>query len=364
MENQNLFKNLYLKQFNDSDAIAYNKGFISNSSDYNFRILDNAYRDTAKIYAKIKMAIDSGNCSSYNCEVELNQLKQLKEAPQASLDFLSTLIGELSATDEPNFDPNNNYSFTVANSILNGRPGFSKSDGYDVYLNLMPDGSQQIAFFGPGFEQPLIINNTSLNALIEAKTSLVVSTPDINKDMLRLLTEVGIFSLSDVNENGELSAGAKISEEYVIMNADGSFDYEVIDIGNGEGRNVLKYDIDKIQRKIDPFISAEVAGLLSSEQRAVAAWNVYISSGVTAEENDQTVENAIPATPWYYETDLPLDQKKKIMFETKYKQYFMNNYLKQFVTNKLPTVKEDAVVFDMAEYKKAKAQKFIEDNKL
>ena len=58
MENQNLFKNLYLKQFNDSDAIAYNKGFISNSSDYNFRILDNAYRDTAKIYAKIKMAID------------------------------------------------------------------------------------------------------------------------------------------------------------------------------------------------------------------------------------------------------------------------------------------------------------------
>ena len=364
MENQNLFKNLYLKQFNDSDAIAYSKGFVSNTSDYNFRILDNAYRDTGKAYAKIKMAIDSNNCSSYNCEVELMQLKQLQEAPQVSLDFLSSLVAELSVTEEPNFDPNNNYNFTVANSIMKGRPGFSKTDGYEVYLSLIPDGSQQIAFFGPGFSEPLVINNTSLNSLLEANTSLVVSTPDINKDMLRLLTEVGVFPLEAIGENGQLSAGAKISEEYVIMNPDGSFDYEVIDIGNGKGRNVLKYDIDKIQRKINPFISAEVAGLLSSEQRAVAAWNVYISSGVTAEQNDQTVENAIPANPWYYETDLPLNQDKKVMFEKKYKEYFMNNYLKQFVTNQLPTVKEDAVVFDMAEYKKAKAQKFIEDNKL
>ena len=41
-----------------------------------------------------------------------------------------------------------------------------------------------------------------------------------------------------VGENGELSAGAKITEEYVIMNPDGTPDYEIIDIGNGKGRNI------------------------------------------------------------------------------------------------------------------------------
>jgi hypothetical protein len=35
-----------------------------------------------------------------------------------------------------------------------------------------------------------------------------------------------------------------------------------------------------------------------------------------------------------------------------------------FLTNKFPTVKEDAAVFDIEEAKKAKAQKFIDDNKL
>ena len=42
----------------------------------------------------------------------------------------------------------------------------------------------------------------------------------------------------------------------------------------------------------------------------------------------------------------------------------MENYIKQFITNKLPTVTEDAAVFDLEEAKKAKAQKFIEANKL
>jgi len=44
--------------------------------------------------------------------------------------------------------------------------------------------------------------------------------------------------------------------------------------------------------------------------------------------------------------------------------YFAKNYLKQFITKKLPTVEADAAVFDLAEAKKAKAQKFIDDNQL
>ena len=40
---------------------------------------------------------------------------------------------------------------------MNGRPGFSKTDGYQAYLDLLPDGSQQIVFLGPAFETPLVI---------------------------------------------------------------------------------------------------------------------------------------------------------------------------------------------------------------
>ena len=293
MENKNLFQNLYLKQFNESNAIAYSQGFVSSSSNYNFQLLDNAYRNAGKTYAKLKIAIETNNCMSEDCALELTGIKNLEESPQASLDFLSLLISQLSVTEESNFDPNNNYKYTVANGLMKARPGFSKTDGYQAYLDLLPDGSQQISFMGPAFtktmpdpydprfsiqvEDPLVVNNSSLRALIGSDTSLVVSTPDINKDMLRLLTEIGLFAQDMIGENGELRANAKITEEYVMMNTDGSFDYEIIDLGNGKGRNVLKYDLEKIEKKVTPFINAEVAGLMSSEQDVIAAWNVYIS---------------------------------------------------------------------------------------
>jgi hypothetical protein len=365
MKNKNLFNNLYLKQFNQSDSIAYSKSFISNSSNYNFRILDKAYANVGKLYARLKMTVESKNCNDEYCSFEMSRIKQLEEAPQMSLDFLSTIIAELSTVEEPNYDPNNNYQYTAANSIMSGKPGFSITDGYDVYLELLDDGSQHIVFIGPAFDEPLVVNNYSLNAMIKAETSLVVSTPDINEEMTRLLTEVGIFSPDMISENGELSAGAKITQEYVIMNPDGTPDYEIIDIGNGKGRNTLKYDLDKIEKKVTPFINAEVAGLMSSEQDAVAAWNVYISRGTSAEEDDQMAQNANAGeSSWSYTEDLPLMQDKKVLFEKKYKKYFMNNYLKQFTTNQFPMVQADAAVFDLAEAKKAKAQKFIDDNNL
>ena len=365
MENKNLFKNLFLKQFNQSNAIAYNNAFISDTNNYNFQLLDNAYRNTGKAYAKIKIAIETNSCQSEHCAVELAQLKQLEEAPQASLDFLTLLVSELSVTEEDNFDPNNNYKYTVANSLMNGKPGFSKSDGYSAFLDLLPDGTQQIVFIGPGFETPLVINNSALNSLQKIDTSLIVSTPNINKDMLRLLTEVGLFSKEMIGEDGELTSAAKISEEFVMKNADGSFDYKIVDLGNNQGKNVLKYDMSKIEKKVTPFINAEVAGLMSSEQDAVAAWNVYISKGTSVDEDAQMAQDAnASSTSWSYEKDLPLQQDKKVLFETKYKEYFMNNYLKQFTNNQIPTVKEDAAVFNLAEAKKTKAQKFLDDNDL
>ena len=382
MDNINIQKNLFLKQFNESNAIAYNSKFVANPSDYNFRLLDNAYRLAGKHYAKIKIAIESNRCQSEHCSYELAQLKQLEEAPQKSTDFLTTLIAELNVTDENTFDPNNDFRYAVANSIMMARPGYSKNDGYEVYLDLLENGSQQIEFNGPAFFRtqpilvddkfvdiqvpyPLVINNVSLQSLINSDTSLIASTPDINSEMQALLPETGLFAQEMIDENRRLKANAKISEEFVIKNADGSFDYEVIDLGNNRGRNVLKYDLAKIEKKVTPFINAEVAGLMSSEQDAVAAWNVYISKDTSVMEDDQMVQNANAAnSSWSYELDLPLEQDKKVLFETKYKKYFMNNYLKQFISNQTPTVKEDAAVFDLAEAKKAKAQKFLDDNNL
>jgi len=382
MDNINIQKNLFLKQFNESNAIAYNPKFVANPSDYNFRLLDNAYRLAGKHYAKIKIAIESNRCQSEHCSYELAQLKQLEEAPQKSTDFLTTLIAELNVTDENAFDPNNDFRYAVANSIMMARPGYSKNDGYEVYLDLLENGSQQIEFNGPAFVRmqpmligdevidiqvpyPLVINNVSLQSLINSDTSLIASTPDINSEMQALLPETGLFMQEMINENKELKATAKISEEFVIKNADGSFDYEIIDLGGGKGKNVLKFDMAKIEKKVTPFINAEVAGLMSSEQDVVAAWNVYISKDTSVSEDDQMAQNANAGnTSWSYELDLPLQQDKKVLFETKYKEYFMNNYIKQFTKNQTPTVKEDAAVFDLAEAKKAKAQKFLDDNNL
>ena len=365
MENKNLFQNLYLKQFNESNAIAYSEGFVANASDYNFQLLDNAYRNAGKTYAKLKIAIESNKCISEHCSMELAGIKNLEESPQASLDFLSSLISEFSVTEEPNFDPNNNYKYAVANSLMMGKPGFSKTDGYNAFLDLLPDGSQQIVFMGPALETPLVINSAALNALLQSETSLVVSTPNINKDMLRLLTEVGLFAQEMIGENGELTSAAKITEEYIVMNSDGTPDYEIVDIGNGQGKNMLKYDMSKIEKKVTPFINAEVAGLMSSEQDVIAAWNVYISKDTSVDEDAQMAQNAnAGSSSWSYEKNLPLQQDKKVLFETKYKEYFMNNYLKQFITNQFPTVKEDAAVFDLAEAKQAQAQKFLDDNNL
>ena len=348
MDNKNLITNLTIKQMNESGAMGFNKDYIARPSDVNFDILGKAFQNTSKEYAKLKIAIENDNCMSDNCVYEINKLKQLKEAPKLALDFLSTIISNVEITEEPNFDPNNNFEYTVVNCIFKQKPGFSKTDGYDINLYLLEDGSQQMVFTGPAFENPLSINSSALNSLNESGITLVASTPDINKAMETLLTEVNIFSREDIGENNTLKPNAKIKEEFVLKNADGSFDYEIIEIGNGKGRNVLKYDIDKIQRVSKPFIDAEIAAVMSSEEETIAAWNVYLSEGKY----------------WSYTEDLPLDQSKKDEFSKKYKDYFMNNYLLQFTKNQLPIIPEDAQVFDLQEAKMAKAQAFIEANNL
>ncbi len=364
MEDKNIEKNLFLKQLNESGALGFDKDFIATSYDINFDILGKAFEGTGRAYAKLTMAIENNTCVSENCEYERKQLNILQEAPQKSLDFLSEIISQLSVVEDPNFDPNNNFKYTVANSILTEKPGFSKSHGYDMVLKILKNGSLELTFTGPMFEEPLVLNSSALESLQQLGVGIVAETPDVNNLMMKLLTNIGLFN-ADQLIDGELSPTAVVSDEFVVKNPDGSYDYEIIDIGNGKGRNILKFDMDRITRKVMPFINAEVAGILSSEQDAVALWNVYIAKGTSVEEDDQMVQNANAANEsWSYEEDLPLSQDKKVLFESKYIEYFMNNYLSQFITDKLPTVEEDAAVFDLAEAKKAKAQKFLQDNKL
>ena len=362
---QNIKKNLLIKQINQSDAIAYNKKFLQMPIDSNFNVLK-AFEGTEKEYARLELAIKDGKCQEEGCQMEMDRVSYLRNAPDVFMNFMESVMGELMVTDEDSFDPNNNADYAIANSMLNDRPGFTKTDGYDIELRLLSDGSQQLMFTGPGFFEPLILNSSSLQILLDSDTDLIASTPAIGKMMAKLLTEVGIFTGEMINqETGELLPTAKITEEFISTNADGTPDYLIIDIGNGKGRNTLKYDMDKIERKVTPFINAEVAGILSSEQEAIAAWNMYIGKGTSEEEDDQMVQDANAwKSSWSYETDLPLSQDKKVLFMKKYKEYFMKNYLVQFTTNQLPSVQADAAVFDMAELKKADAQKFIDANNL
>jgi len=357
MKDKNIQLNLFIKHMNQSDAMAYNMEYVAARTVSEFGILNKTYEGSGKLYAKLKTAIDNNTCESPACEWEVKQLRRLETAPQKSLDFISDVMAQLNVTDDKNYDVCQNSAYTVANQIMMKRPGFGKNEGYDVKVNLLEDGGQEIIFNGPFFEKPLIINSTTLEGLLNAKSNLVAITPDINTEMLALLSELGIMEAGSNNpETGQLMPQAKISEDFILKNQDGSYDYEIVEIGEGKGRNILKFDLDKIMRRIDPFISAEVAGLLSSEQEAVAAWNVYLAQESSVEEDDQMVQNANAGhLAWDYEEVLPLSQDHKIFFEQKYKDYFYKNYLLQFTTNQLPRVTEDAVVFDL-EPKEPKAQ--------
>ena len=288
MENKNITTNLLIKQLLQSDNMAYVPGYISSKVDIEFGVLNKAYQDTGKEYAKLKTSMEQGKCG--DCIEENNRLTQIENSPKLSLAFLENIMGELAVTQTPSYDPNNYLGLSETRVGKNNDKEVAV-DGYDIELNLLDNGTQEITFSGPVFDKPLVINSAALQSLLDSGTSMVVATPDINVSMTELLVESQLFTPDNVGENGQLSSAAKISDEFVLK-FNGEPDYEILDIGNGKGRNILRFDMDKIERKIQPFINAEVAGLLSTEQEAIAAWNVYLSKGTSSEEDDQMVQNA------------------------------------------------------------------------
>tara|TARA_R110000737_G_scaffold35143_1_gene54037 strand:+ start:198 stop:1325 length:1128 start_codon:yes stop_codon:yes gene_type:complete len=361
----NIKDNLVIKQLIESDFLAYNKEYLAKPIDDNFNIIK-AFEGTEKEYARLTLAIKNNNCMDETCQQESAQLLKMQQAPQVFLEFIQNLTDELATTEDDNFDPNNDVAYTIANCILSSKLGFSKNQGYNIVLNILEDGTQEMVFWGGQLPRALIINSSTLNTLLENETYLITPTPDIPTRMKILLTEIGLFDKKMIDPKTKfLTNSAKILEEFVLKNPDGSVMYEVIEIGNGMGRNIVKYDLDKIQRKTNAFLDADVAGLMSSEQGVIAAWNVYIAKGTSAEEDAEMVQDANAwAQSWTYEDNLPLTQGHKEVFMQKYKEYFSKNYLYDFTENQLPYVEADSVVFDMAQVNKEKAQKFLDDNDL
>jgi len=67
-------------------------------------------------------------------------------------------------------------------------------------------------FDGPLLDNPFIVNSSALETLLESGTGIIAETPNINSDMLRLLSEVGVMAGNSTNpETGELMPGAKNS---------------------------------------------------------------------------------------------------------------------------------------------------------
>lgn len=359
----NIKQNLMIKQLNESDFLAYDKDYLSTPVDSNFNIIK-AFEGTEKQYAQLELAIKNNTCQDETCQAENAQLLKMQQAPQIFMEFMKNLTAELVTTEDENFDPNNNVAYTIANCILTSKPGFSKDEGYNIELNLREDGTQDINFWGGELQSLLRINNTSLNTLLANNTYLITPTPDVPARMKTLLTEIGLFDRKMIDPKTKfLLNSAKLNEEFVLTNPDGSTMYDIVEIGNGMGRNIVKYDIDKIQRKATPFLNADVAGLMSSEQGIIAAWNVYIAKETSAEEDAQMAQDANAwGDSWSYEIDLPLLQDKKDLFLQKYKEYFSKNYLYDFVENQLPYIQKDTAVFELEQT--TNEQEIIEENNL
>ena len=59
MEDKNIKINLFIKQVNESNALGSNHAYVASTADYNFKLLDRAYSDTGRLYAKLKTALNN-----------------------------------------------------------------------------------------------------------------------------------------------------------------------------------------------------------------------------------------------------------------------------------------------------------------
>ena len=132
-------------------------------------------------------------------------------------------------------------------------------------------------------------------------------------------------------------------QKYALRTPSGEFDLEEVQINEKQKRKFHKFDKDKILQKVDPFLRAEIAGIMENESSAVAAWNMFIGSKITGEEDAQReIDKTAGDNSWSYDI-LPLDAKHKRDFYEGYKEYFFDNYLKDFTRNVVPEGADGAI---------------------
>ena len=348
MRLDNKYLNKTIKEYSQSDAIGFKidafKESVNGGSLQDTPAVDAMYQGTSQEYADLTQALKSGKISGPEGQVAQNRLRALDQAPGVTKNFLENLYSVFDGTEEKYYDPNNNYEWALANKIFKGAPGFGENQGYSIEMKMKEDGSQDLIAYGKPFDNgEFIVNSASLNDMLEAGIEPVSVTPDIPTDMQVVAASSGIFEDSMI-EGDKLKPSAMLDiDKYALRGSGGEFEFEEVQINDKQKRKFHKFDKDKLLQKVDPFLRAEIAGIMEHESSAVAAWNMFIGSKITGEDDAQREIDATAGdNSWSYDI-LPLDAKHKRDFYEGYKEYFFDNYLKAFTQNIIPEGAEGAI---------------------
>jgi len=341
MRLDNKYVNKTIKEYSQSDAIGFKidafKESVNGGSLQDTPAVDAMYQGTSQEYADLTQALKSGKISGAEGQIAQNRLRALDQAPGVTKNFLENLYSVFDGTEEKYYDPNNNYEWALLNKIFKGAPGFGENQGYSVEMKMKPDGSQDLIAYGKPFDGgEFIVNSSSLNDMLEAGIEPVSITPDIPTDMQAVAAGSGIFEDSMI-DGEKLKPNAILDiDKYALRGPGGEFEFEEVQINDKQKRKFHKFDKAKILQKVDPFLRAEIAGIMENESSAVAAWNMFIGSKITGEDDAQREIDATAGdNSWSYDI-LPLDAKHKRDFYEGYKEYFFDNYLKAFTENIIP----------------------------
>jgi len=348
MRLDNKYVNKILKEYSQSDAIGFKidafKQPVNGGSTANTPAVDAMYEGTSQEYANLTGDLKSGKLSGDEGMIAQNRLRSLEGAPATTKNFLENLYSVFDGTEEKHYDPNNNYEWALLNKIFKGAPGFGENQGYSVEMGINEDGSQNLTAYGKPFSDgKFVVNSQSLDDMLQAGIEPVSITPDVPTAMQGVAVGSGIFK-SEMVDTDKLKPNAELDiETYALRGPDGKFLYDEIDVNETQSRKIHKFDKQKILQKVDPFLRAEIAGIMESESGAVAAWNMFIGSSISAQEDDQREIDATAGdNSWSYDI-LPLDAKHKRDFYEGYKEYFFDNYLKAFTENIIPQGEEGAL---------------------
>ncbi len=338
-QEENRIQSQQLQNEDSNDGIAYNTGLLKSNPGAAFDVLGKAFANTASEYAENARKVNTNDCE--NCDELAHKNQMLEEAPNEAIEFITNITSELEALKQPNYDINNPSTYMVLNNIINRRPGYGESDGYNIALNLQDNGGFELKANGPKFDEEFKINSNRLKQLINNNKSLISTTPNINEGIGEILTAASLINPAFVNpETKKLNPDARISiADYGVLDAEGNPIYDQIEIeidGKKYMRNVYQYDESKIVKKLVPILQAEVAGYLSDEQSAVAAWNMYLANDTSMVQDDERVKDKNAGDKsWAYQ-NLPLNDKQKKEFSEKYHSYFIKNTLLPFIQNQVP----------------------------